>query len=907
MMYRITLAVSLIALSASLSTTASLPAMSPTRESTPQPVGPSTAPPIGPTPGRLIPRTVFPKRESAVKLYRDELTGETYATGRIVVKFRDEFRFRAPLAPIDRPVSDVEPSAADEVAMILARHGATISQWINRTPEQLRAIEERAAAHSGRAQPDLAGMLAVSFATMPEDGDLEAAARELQSLISVEFAKLEYFPRSRNVPPAPVELGSKLVPEKSVPIVKLEEASPIDAAAGEIDGCTKAPACCGAVCAVDPGCCSALWDQDCDSVAASIPACRSQETPQVEPLLACTTVAATPDWTDRQEYLTKATANPATSPWSGKTAYAGEGLALTELRNFQQSLFDNYQLGPINEAGATIQIGVIDYSAYVNHEDFTAKTAPTCEEPDQWELLDQRKVIPEPNQTILLNIGADNNPNHGTAALGIMVAAKQTPNFGVQGIAYNAQGWFFPLASLEEGFRAQNAILSCFERFGPGDVLSISWAPEGNPGTTLVSDENYNILIRIGSDLGITTVCQAGEGSIEILPQPVDSLAIVVGSSTSGKARAIPGCGGPCAADWQRGYDSNFSEQDGEGLGDVDVASWGQFVATTGTWTNLQPVPGPPPPPAPAAGTTTGIVGLNTPTQPANNQLETNNLRSYTQLFGGTGAATPIIAASIAVLQATSKQAFGGACLAPEVMRSIVRSWGEIQCTSCMLSDPPQPRPLDCCQCGADQCSDEPNLVGKIVPDLEECAIAIFTNDFSEGNPTNIKLITGFTVNGGGASAAFIRAPDGNYLRLGTEQRSLGTQVDGLYYLLTGPTTDLYARIESGLTDPNQLSALGLRIQGRCTASFAIVGGFIYNYVSSRWDFIGVDIYTPTSQGRPINMLIPGYALENYFNSSGVFKARVWTCGLGLSGPHQVWHDLIYLGVNDPTMIPPGP
>ena len=167
-------------------------------------------------------------------------------------------------------------------------------------------------------------------------------------------------------------------------------------------------------------------------------------------------------------------------------------------------------------------------------------------------------------------------------------------------------------------------------------------------------------------------------------------------------------------------------------------------------------------------------------------------------------------------------------------------------------------------------------------------------------------MLTGYPVDGTAASI-LIRAVDGNYLRLGTEQANVGDNVEGLRYLVTGPTTDVLARLQSTITDPNQLENLGLIVQGRSTAPVTIVGGFLYNYTSNRWDFIGVGFYGPASQGDPIIMPVANSSLANYFDSSGVFRGRVWTCGLGLSGPHQVWHDLIEIGVNDPVLIPPGP
>ena len=95
-----------------------------------------------------------------------------------------------------------------------------------------------------------------------------------------------------------------------------------------------------------------------------------------------------------------------------------------------------------------------------------APTAAQAQDPAQWDLLKQPKVIPEPNQTILLIEGANNDPEHGTATLGQIVAARQddpaTPTdeeVGGRGVAYEAQGWFFgrpqPFAALGPLFESR--------------------------------------------------------------------------------------------------------------------------------------------------------------------------------------------------------------------------------------------------------------------------------------------------------------------------------------------------------------------------------------------------------------------------------------------------------------------
>ena len=970
----------------------------------------------GPGLGELAPRRELPKRDIAVRVVRDPQTGESFATGRIVVKFRDQLRFRAPLAPFDRPFSEVEPSAADQVGVILARRGASIAQWINRTPEQLAELEKRAADHSGKAQPDLAGMMVVSFANPPADAELEAAALELQGLNSVEFAWVELEPQLHqcgpnptpdapvappgtvcNAPstsctePPPVQPDGPWDPSVTTdsfacndPATPLEDRSghwgcadtqccelvselfagcddengggwdllcaayanlvcdgtiydqinptlppdqrynpcftdTTDPQPGAVDtnllfapylstlsgpcrephpgrGCNL-PACCQNVCLLDPSCCSNEWDQNCVNLSYTVAQCGT--TPFPDP---------TPSFIEVQQYLL-GDADPS-ADWTGLGFYSGAGLDIEGLQDLQNQLRDAYGLEPVLPNGQSINVAVIEFSAFVNHEDFLVASASTtaaqAQDPAQWDLLKQPKVIPEPNQTILLIEGANNDPEHGTATLGQIVAARQddpaTPTdeeVGGRGVAYEAQGWFFPIVSVEEGPRAQNAFVSCFERFGPGDVTNNSWGfpPDG----TVASIEPYNVIIRLGSDLGITTVCSAGNSSVRVRPQPIDSGAIIVGASTPGVVLPGAACLDPCIGFWQRLPFSNFTDPEsevdpdtGHRLGLVDVSAWGSNIFTTGAY--------------PGVGVGYQI-GVNAPvTGPTGNILEQNKLRTYTQGFSGTSGAGPIIAGAVALLQATAKQAFAGP-LTPEQIRSVVSGWGETQCEigcSTEPDDEDQPFPPDCCACGGENC-DSFNDIGVCMPALFDAGVSIFTGGFPEGNRTEIKVITGFPVNDGPVASIFIRAADGNYLRLGTEQGNAGQNVEGLTYLVTGPTTDVYAKLQSGISNPDEISNLGLAVQGRSTAQVAIVGGFLYNFARSRWDFIGVGFYGPATEADPIIMPIPGFAQENYFGPDGVFKARVWTCGLGLSGSHQIWHDLIQISVNDPTFDPPDP
>lgn len=105
----------------------------------------------------------------------------------LVVKFRDDVKLR--LAPNNNQanVAVVSQTGAnlDALRHILAQHGASLSQLLNLPETKLTAIERRAAQRSGKAQPDLAGMMR---ATAPADQYLPLA-QKLNILPIVEFVQ----------------------------------------------------------------------------------------------------------------------------------------------------------------------------------------------------------------------------------------------------------------------------------------------------------------------------------------------------------------------------------------------------------------------------------------------------------------------------------------------------------------------------------------------------------------------------------------------------------------------------------------------------------------------------------------------------------------------------------------------
>lgn len=248
-------------------------------------------------------------------------------------------------------------------------------------------------------------------------------------------------------------------------------------------------------------------------------------------------------------------------------------------------------------------------------------------------------VIQEPGQTLLLD-SQITQPDHGTACLSIINAVEN--GFGMTGIAPDAQAYFFPLTSVEEGPRQLAAWTSAMNTLGPGDVISASYGP-GPPTGNLNNDQIMWPLLRMAADLGITTCIAAGNDcyNLDDAPDLGDSGAIVCGASSPG----VP---------YYRLIFSNFCTSppaDNSRSNIVHLKAWGTNVASCG-YGDLSAVDGDP-------------------------------YRSYSVNFGGTSAATPQIAGMVACLQGLSKQFFG-IPLMPEQIRGAMGAPG---------TPPPLPAP----------------------------------------------------------------------------------------------------------------------------------------------------------------------------------------------------------------------
>jgi hypothetical protein len=750
-------------------------------------------------------------------------------------------------------------------------------------------------------------------------------------------------------------------------------------------GCSNA-VCCAAVCTIDPSCCSASWDASCADMvrAGMVPECNGVIPPPP-------TTDVSPDLTAQEtglglqgfQFYTQSqrrgeTLTPvipgSTDTWpsqlgqsgneiSTQFGFSGQGFALKEMNDFQNLIWEYYQSGDPAENpylnGNGVRIAAIESSAYVQHEDFVLAGPP--KNPTQpWEgpLLGMPKVIAEENQSPLFIEDGRISANHGTNVLGVMIAADN--GIGITGMAPDAQGYFYPTHSIEDGFRAQDAIASCLQEFTQGDVMNFSWGfqdgdanigpyfagaftelntPSPNPITLVVqpvtSVAAYWQLIRTASDLGIACVLANGQG-----PRPCqsaglgDSGAIIVSASYPGSVlpgTVAPGRGaGPGYSSCQFSEDtvsflrfpsSNFDGEEAAGDDDAssDVTAWGFGVATTGGTTErrnaIQSNP--------QFFLFQGV--NNAPPTGTAPELQVDQLRGYTDRFGGTSAAAAMISGLVARIQGASRQ-FYGMPLATTQLRTLMQTapGSFAQCyaigngePSYEANDAPFFSQGLLATGTADSCLDTANGCVPIgctcerhpiasMPNLVQMTPAILSIPGFGGNGTDADVITGSQLAGYSWSSFQVRAQDGNILRIGSVRMNAGTQREGLAYPSAGQTTDIRVSDEIAEPNPDQtVFGLGLRFTSRATRNFVMAGFFVKNWRRNRYEYFDAEILPVQLPLFPTMVTLPDLPSFADYVQAGTNKVemRMWTCGLGSTGRHIVDHDLIEIVVN-PNMIP---
>lgn len=273
----------------------------------------------------------------------------------------------------------------------------------------------------------------------------------------------------------------------------------------------------------------------------------------------------------------------------------------------------------LNGEGAGVGFIDLEQGWFLSHEDLTAKSP-----------------------TLIFNDNRDGvgtyKGDHGTAVLGEVVGIDNT--VGVVGIA-PAVSWVRVVSHYEAAtgtaLHVADAIVAAIDVMAPGDVLLLEVQRSYLPTETDAGDFDA---IRLATALGIVVVEAAGNGNFDLDawtdggglqllnradPNFRDSGAIMTGSCAS----ALPhnryvGCGLGCG--------SNYGSR-------IDCFAWGENITSAG-YGDLDP------------GT-----GDNT---------------TYTDTFGGTSGASPMITGAALILQGMHQATTGGARLSPLQMRAIL-------------------------------------------------------------------------------------------------------------------------------------------------------------------------------------------------------------------------------------------
>lgn len=612
-------------------------------------------------------------------------------------------------------------------------------------------------------------------------------------------------------------------------------------------GCEDAT-CCNLVCTANPLCCDLTWDDGCVELAIEL--CPDDDT------------GPTPDFTSLQGYRT-----------STGGGYDLEGTPedpFDGLYGLGQFVFEVLGRGEQNQArGKTIKVGVIEFSAWLNHEDLKDSDGNRVVNLDPDVSIDDLFTL---NSSWL---------NHGTATLGEIAAVENS--FGVTGIAPDAEPWFFPIVTFQGG-RAFTAWGNALVIFGPGDVLSASYGPAGCG--TLATSPTMWTLFRTASDLGITVCISAGNDCCDLGTAPQangDSGAIIVGAGFAGSP-------------WCRLGFSNFHKAPNSATEDeqVHVQAWGTAVTTLG-YGGL-------------------FLGNGNPN------------RSYSSTFGGTSSAAPMVAGLVADLQGLAKQ-FHGIPLMPNQIRDILTACPGPTLPQCLVpfcnednlpgappfDDPPPP------ECLGDLDPDgDPNVIGPFA-EARGAGLSVMTGSFFDGSPLlgDIEILRGTLIFG---NANSIKASDNNRLSIKSQLTRTTANIDlGIVYLAPGQITDL---LIIATADIDNVSSMTITHEAHasdaeliCPAPLsgtALVFYEMYDWNFNRWSFVAFDNLSgadPPELGCPIPPFntYPVDGPTRFVRAGdGRILLRIWTLSLGLtfggfggpqSAPYVVRHDWIDIQV----------
>jgi len=823
----------------------------------------------------LEPRQPLSKRPEVVK--------PSNPRNRLIVKFGDAVRMRT---KANGEVRSEAGFATGSVNDLCANLGVHFEPAVPQSEDVVEDIRRRAAQYSRRMQPDFKGMHYV----YGPPANLQAVADALHQMNIVEFVQWDRYYQT----PGSAALGPPMCDGCGVPDCNdcfTEDPTPFcsdddccgtvcdtipfccDEDFGEWDalcvavahitcdptggadpcesflsgGCTDPTpglpgcsntTCCNTVCDIDPFCCNVEWDEDC--VLLAVNNCQSDPsdgtTPDFGPTADGPLVSGPSPSGPWQQYLTAGfpTDGGGNNLFLQQTGFSGEGMNIFDPNDefggvwgLGQQLVEEFGIGTENLArGKTIKVGVVEHTAFPEHEDLVNKVTPE----QGVEIL----ILPQ-----IANLSG----NHGTATLGQIVAEDN--DFGVTGIAPDADGYFFPIVS-EGGGRLAAAVISALSEFGPGDVLNFSIGP-GNG--TLVSNEAEWMLIRAATDLGITSTISAGNDcqNLDDAGQfdGQDSGAVIVGAAWAGGRPTSPfgACfppdppSGPATSRYCRLGFSNYCQDCEAGEGEVHCSGWGHNVATTGYG---------------------DLFATGDPN------------RRYTSTFNGTSAAAPMIAGLVACAQGLAKQFFG-LPLPPETIRGFL-SDEDANFRQCLAppNDEPPGSEVDP-PCGGDfNCDEDPNNIGPFPNALSVAGSVIQSEVFGQselvkevlvlkgehifGNVFSIKqadnsffvVRTQFTEPGDGPNTPSGSSTDAPTGPISKANIGPANSVD---YIAAGETVDMVIEAVP-MIPPDKVQTVNVTaIYQPITTSFALLMSQMWDWEQRKWTFVDFAVQTGGGTG----------------------------------------------------------
>lgn len=227
-----------------------------------------------------------------------------------------------------------------------------------------------------------------------------------------------------------------------------------------------------------------------------------------------------------------------------------------------------------------------------------------------------------------------NTFDHGTATMGQVVGLDN--GYGCTGLAPDTDAMFFPERSVQGGARRHAAVLNAINAVDAGDIVMLEMqtfvygdVDDGLYGPAELDPIIWSI-VRAGTDDDVIIVAAAGNGNQNLDSSNYDfyrgfgdSGAILVGAGTA---------------------DTNHDKLGFSTFGSrVNVQAWGEDVVTLG-YGDLD-------------------------------NLNNDKYQTYTDTFGGTSSATPIVASCAIAIQSLAID-IAGRRLGPEEMRELLRLTG---------------------------------------------------------------------------------------------------------------------------------------------------------------------------------------------------------------------------------------